>query len=975
MIPRRTRDIRDPRDPREEGIASAIDSDLLYPASSPASRGAGTTGDDDGGGSPSTSGPSAASIARTVVGSPPKLPTPPDLNRPGDLDAEVMSLYSSLPLPPVPSAPEVPSVPEVPGAQLAEQPLSAPTSPAPATPGPDDVLANQSPQEFDEDALQDLPEPNIPLTHRPSVVDHDAVLRAARKSIVASNVASGQPSTEASRRSSVTAVDRTEATDYEQSQQQQPVAPRQVPRKVDEISLITYLDLSTSSSAQVIASTGRFPRWLQKCTSLQFLICKNAGLTVVDDWVSEKLTELKVLRLNDNRITAWPHHLASLMSYGNLQIVDLSGNPCLELQFRKSHTFDALYHEAASGQTLTYNTIKKYKKGPHQKESPEAYMASVLDADTVAPSAPTPNIPLRKSATGLFSRRKKNSIRPDEEVSPSIEPVDQQSLRRKPSMPVMGIENPPTPNPEDLLEKNANTPDRWANQRMEQSELNRSKVVLQLLIDIHEIVTKQQVILPDPRVSDTGSTFHQIYPSSSGTSTMGASTIGSGSARTGGSQHARENSIDVLQNMLSGSDSKAKPIIPIARDVALREIEGFVEEEKQFIKLMEEFLSIYVENPNPNAKRIRHLFKNLSIIYSVHSEFLLAQLENTRTRLRQGSEDPVKVMAGLGNSIVNNSEHFNCYLDYAAASELLAAKVRSLRAVKPADNAAFAVYGGGIMTGGAQTVNVEVLVGEWLRSVEPLKNHTLQSCTSYMALPYARLNQYRSFFDRLSWSCTEMFTAHEFFEALQSEINRRKPIQRRKNRYAELVRILKLRDVYGHYMCDSIIVLQGRVTLQDPSSPRVADVSYKPASTTVTKSLEKQVYDTARPAAGTLMRIIVFDHMVLLLDESKNTTLIETRKQNVRAEIPPSGIGAAGVPTEDDKLSSQLTPPGSDRSKSDQSSAYTRATTTYDTKCVSKNSVRIVFYDTSEVYYFAVRPGRGGDRTTLLKCIAEEPDK
>uniref|UniRef100_A0A060TGU4 ARAD1D33594p n=1 Tax=Blastobotrys adeninivorans TaxID=409370 RepID=A0A060TGU4_BLAAD len=970
MIPRRRRDIKDHR---EEGIASTIDSDLLYPASSPSSRGPPLGPGNGGDHSPSSSGPSAASIARTVVASPPKLPTPPDLNRTGDLDAEIMSLYSDLPLPPVPSVPSSSDHPDQPRyPESAEQPLPAPTSPAPATPVPEYAPAQQSPEGSD-DSLQDLPEPNIPLTHRPSVVDKDAVMRAARKSIVASTVAPGQPSAQASRRSSVTAVDRSEVADQEQ-QAQQPVVPRQVPRKVDEISLITYLDLSTSSSAQVIASTGRFPRWLQKCTSLQFLICKNAGLTVVDDWVSEKLTELRVLRLNDNRITAWPHHLASLMSYGNLQIVDLSGNPCLELQFRKSYTFDALYHEAASGQALTYNLIKKYKKGPHQKESPEAYMASILDADTV-PNMPTPNIPLRKSATGLFSRRKKNSIRPDDELPSAQEPAEQQSLRRRPSTPLMGSETPPTPNPEELLDKNANTPDRWANQRMEQSELNRSKVVLQLLIDIHEIVTKQQVILPDPRVSETGSAFHQIYPSSSGTSTMGGSTIGSGSERTGGSQHARENSIDVLQSMLSGSDNKSKPIIPIARDVALREIEGFVEEEKQFIKLMEEFLSIYVDNPNPNAKRIRHLFKNLNIIYRVHTEFLLAQLENTRTRLRQGSEDPVKVMAELGDSIVKNSEHFNCYLDYAAASELLAAKVRSLRAVKPADNAAFAVYGGGIMTGGAQTVNVEVLVGEWLRSVESLKNHTLQSCTSYMALPYARLNQYRSFFDRLSWCCKEMFTAHEFFEALQSEINRRKPIQRRKNRYAELVRILKLKDVYGQYMCDSIMVLQGRVTLRDPSSPRVADVNYKPASLTITKSLEKEVFDTARPAAGTLMRVIVFDHMVLLLDEAKNNILIETRKQNVRAEIPPSGIGAAGVPTEDDKLSSQLTPPGSDRSKSDQSSAFTRATTTFETKSVSKNSVRIVFYDTSEVYYFAVRPGRGGDRTTLLKCVAEEPDK
>ncbi|VVT55232.1 uncharacterized protein SAPINGB_P004493 [Magnusiomyces paraingens] len=99
--------------------------------------------------------------------------------------------------------------------------------------------------------------------------------------------------------------------------------------RYEDFTHLTYLDISASESTlNFISATGRLPRWIQKCTSLQYLIGCKLNLTVIEEWVSQCLIQLRVLRLNDNQISTWPDHLAQLLPYDQLTVVDLEGNPC-----------------------------------------------------------------------------------------------------------------------------------------------------------------------------------------------------------------------------------------------------------------------------------------------------------------------------------------------------------------------------------------------------------------------------------------------------------------------------------------------------------------------------------------------------------------------------------------------------------------------------------------------------------------------
>lgn len=99
--------------------------------------------------------------------------------------------------------------------------------------------------------------------------------------------------------------------------------------RLEDYTNLTYLDLSISDyTKSVFAATGRLPRWIKQCTALEYLIGTNLPITVVDEWVSQCLIKLRVIRLNDNQISTWPDHLAQLLPYDMLTVVDLEGNPC-----------------------------------------------------------------------------------------------------------------------------------------------------------------------------------------------------------------------------------------------------------------------------------------------------------------------------------------------------------------------------------------------------------------------------------------------------------------------------------------------------------------------------------------------------------------------------------------------------------------------------------------------------------------------
>lgn len=104
---------------------------------------------------------------------------------------------------------------------------------------------------------------------------------------------------------------------------------------------LTYVDLSRSQPAiEYIARTGRLPRWLARCTSLRYLVATHMDIAVVEDWVSEALPALRVVRLGFNRIQTWPDHMVRLK---DLEVLDLEGNPCVDNQGIKSESFKSFY--------------------------------------------------------------------------------------------------------------------------------------------------------------------------------------------------------------------------------------------------------------------------------------------------------------------------------------------------------------------------------------------------------------------------------------------------------------------------------------------------------------------------------------------------------------------------------------------------------------------------------------------------------
>ncbi|KAA8916438.1 hypothetical protein TRICI_001433 [Trichomonascus ciferrii] len=725
----------------------------------------------------------------------------------------------------------------------------------------------------------------------------------------------------------------------------------------DDISAITYLDLSSSTSTiQMINSTGRLPRWLQKCTSLQYLVCKGLGLTVVDDWVSEKLTHLKVIRLNDNRITTWPDHLARLLPYGQLQIVELEGNPCMELQFRKSLSFYALYQEA-NGPTLTAATLKKYKK--RITESPEDYLNKLYKGQGGA------KLEKKNSGSstvsgggggggGLFSRRRKKSKEKEEEDDMLKKKTSFSKFRfgqeSNSSSTTSVVDDAPPP--ATILESpNPSAPDRWANQRIEPSELERSKIVIQLLADIYELSNRNiRNIVPPERNS---------------------------SKKQSSGGHDRMNSVDVMQHFLSDREASelmrtsVSTISNIHSTISL--LEHFITEERKFIHRLEQFSKIYLSDHSTPARKIAPCFKFIPEILRFHSDTLVDLFDAALERLRR-HEDENMVLETLGTRIVSIVDEFHWYLDYSLVAEEAKRKVRFYRSIRKIDSSNYTAHGVALTSYAPTQQHPDCDVGDWLRARQKHPEHALSSCTSYMSLPFVRLLEYREFFNKLSDETPGMHSAAETMDNLVKEIEYRKPIELRKRRHAELQRTLKLKDIYGKFICDVSVIIQSKVTLEPLANPasKLADAIHRPiddASINLPTSLTKKVYDTTRPETGTLLRFVVFETTVLIIDDQRRNIVKQTTRNEVSSNIPESLSDPGGT-----LVAEVASNTGSNSGSTNTGSGATDETSVLikgnmDSQTILSNILRVVFYDSLEVYYCGVRSSRGGDRDTFVRTL------
>lgn len=717
----------------------------------------------------------------------------------------------------------------------------------------------------------------------------------------------------------------------------------------DDISAITYLDLSSSTSTiQMINSTGRLPRWLQKCTSLQYLVCKGLGLTVVDDWVSEKLTNLKVIRLNDNKITTWPDHLARLLPYGQLQIVELEGNPCMELQFRKSLSFYVLYQEA-NGPTLTAATLKKYKKSI--TESPEDYLNKLYKGQGGA------NLEKKSSGSGgggLFSRRRKKSKEKDEEEDMLKKKTSFSKFRfgqeSNSSSTTSVVDDAPPP--ATILESpNPSAPDRWANQRIEPSELERSKIVIQLLADIYELSNRNiRNIVPPERAN---------------------------SKKQSAGGHDRMNSVDVMQNFLSDREANEQmrtsvsTISNIHSTISL--LEHFITEERKFIHRLEQFSRIYLSDHSTPARKIAPCYKFIPEILRFHSDVLVDLFDAALERLRR-HEDENMVLETLGTRIVSIVDEFHWYLDYSLVAEEAKRKVRFYKSIRKIDSSNYTAHGVALTSYAPTQQHPDCDVGDWLRARQRHPEHALSSCSSYMSLPFVRLLEYREFFNKLRDETPGMHSAAETMDNLVKEIEYRKPIELRKRRHQELQRTLKLKDIYGKFICDVSVIIQSKVTLEPLANPasKLADAIHRPIDDTsinLPTSLTKKVYDTTRPETGTLLRFVVFETTVLIVDDQRRNIVKQTTRNEVSSNIPETLSDPGGT-----LVAEVASNTGSNSGSTNTGSGGTDETSVLikgnmDSQTILSNILRVVFYDSLEVYYCGVRSSRGGDRDTFVRTL------
>ena len=657
----------------------------------------------------------------------------------------------------------------------------------------------------------------------------------------------------------------------------------------DDISMLTYLDLgSSASTVQMINSTGRLPRWLQKCTSLQYLVCKNLGLVVVDDWLSTKLTTLKVLRLNDNKIQVWPDHLARLVPYGNLKLVDLEGNPCLDNLFRKSVTFFAHYAQAAGNplsDSVYKKLLKKQEKSGLNAGLTDDILAIALKNHSTNVSTNSSSSSNKKSpstsAGGLF---KKKSSRPiersiqyhseDDDMLTSLEPTVPTALKKKTSISsfIKPSSKQPSETPaaaaataaaataaaasktpilqQGTFDKNfPNSPDKWANQRIEETELAKSNIIIQIICDIYELATKICIVNKSDYAglaifNDSTTLDNVLQPHH---------------------HHNRVNSLDVLQQYLdevngkqstsngsgSGSGGELNQIVASLSGLSIEVshavdiLEEFVRQERRFIIYMEEFSDIYLDNNNKHAKKVFPAFRYLPHIYRLHSDIVLGLLEASVERLMQGQDDE-EILDTLGSRMNSLIEQFTgCYLEYATTLEASKRRIRTLLKLKRIDGQQQATLYGATFNGYAQQQqHPDIEAAEWLRDCHKKSNHSLTSVLIYMELPYKRIQEYQVFFKQLAYRNKSMQLGFVNFNNLLQEMERRRPISERKRRWEDLLKLFKIKDTYGTFLCDISVVIHSKMTFDDVnSSNRFADIHYE----NKVKSLNNVINDISKP--------------------------------------------------------------------------------------------------------------------------------
>lgn len=844
---------------------------------------------------------------------------------------------------------------------------------------------------------------------------------------------------------------------------------------LDTLSTLTYLDLSTSANCiNIVQTTGRLPRWIQKCTSLQYLVAKNVGLTVLDEWVGQKLINLKVIRLPHNKIATWPSHLARLLPYSQLAVIDLEGNPCLENLFRKSPSFAKMYHAAdelqnnddastvvetksikdpgtavivpatkkssknkkytTSGSSIAVVVENKIMSSPEsgwkmskkKKEDPEVVEEEEEDEEeeeeesdddmltSLAPSScPPPLLKPNEQTSPVYAKYQKTISSTPQMNTPqsfgtpqTATPQSDVSVGNTPSTPgsaytpsdrhVSGLIGsdyshsgrpgrgstysvatsvvPSTPR--ELVNLPISLADKWANQRVEQSELEKSKIILRVLQDIHEISAGEAI---SPLLVSSPTTSVKL---SAGFARL--STNSHGSSDSERSRHTRMNSIDIINSYLEGGSNadscvyrnkkSSEPTTPtyeipislsspLESSTLILHLETFMSREIEFISQMSKFCKL-MNSKSKYRKKLQPLLGNLPEIYHLHAETTKKVFSSALQKVKKDQDQNLVALAHHVNTTLTTIRQ--AYYQYALGVQENVRQAKFWMNLPPPSNHSQTTLASSELAlftpSSVPTLHPDGELGQWLRECTRKKHREVPSIIDYMVLPFERIDEWHSFFEKLSIHYPVLHQTSNSINEMIEEINRRKPLRSLRRRREELESHFGLtNDAYGDLICDASVTLQRQIVLEDVTmGSKNKDVIYSvttelpngtPRTETTAKSLKVSVFQT-RNMRNTTVRFLVFKKKLLIADDSRRQIIQEFDKQDVSASSPWYMRVVSSNADDSTVNDSSTAGSGSCRAMSVMTSDST-SSNWRDSN--SRHQVRLVFKKNLEIWYCGVR--------------------
>lgn len=703
---------------------------------------------------------------------------------------------------------------------------------------------------------------------------------------------------------------------------------------------IVYLDLSTSSTtSQMISSTGRLPRWLQKCTNLKYLIAKDVGLRVVDDWVSSYLVNLKVLRLDNNDISTWPDHLVRLVAYGKLMVLSLEGNPCLVNLVKRSQSFKDLYMEPIKvmfgpDHAAKYEESALVSKTPKDKQK-EGKMSRFLKTfrkdKGLLISEHSVTMDSERDALGLTATMSNianlatNAFNEDGNLKSSMasHPAVQRYSPAIPQTP-HGDEDDddddddddmltslgPTRRPTSNLRKHSSAAnlqktehshavDTATNMSIEPLEVAKTKIVLALLQNILELNLKRSIAGDVPSFGESplltsSPTFHSRANSSS----------------EGSRFHVKQPS------------SHVAPTLRV-----FEEIQESVLDYHAHVRLLGEWDASYsTDNCKKDLKlKANKLFAGLKELLDANKRILplmVASVERVKQGFDPNYDHFFRAMSQTLDEII---EPIYRYAETYEQNRKQARVYLQLNKATTSSN-----YYGSAASNYVPSDHQDLEIAEWLRSCAKKSTHTLDSALSYMDEPFKYLDgvvvRCQTLLDLVPTAMAQLVCTR--ISDIQREVEARRPKALGVLKKQELVKLFKIKADYGQYLNDVNLFIEGTASLGTAKTNDV--IYYEAPDRTVPRCFEFKLNDKMRPTRGQSMRMIVFSEATVFIDENRQAIYKVCKQESMNFSKPLGLMSSQPETGLDGEIAKRL-----------------------------MGSVRIAFYDKQEIWYSTVKSYSG----------------